>query len=147
MEKKPNDVRNTLIAVFFLIATVISIPDIFIATILMGAVVREAFLGIIFSFSLIGMSIGAAAYIIKSISKKTVIFSKKGKEINVRNYIFLAAVLHLLIFLMAWGFTGLFFVFWLINVIISTISGILYQPYKEKSDNPPNNIVNDQKPF
>lgn len=138
MEKKSNLI-NIIIAVVFLIGAVIAIPSIFIASLLLGAVIREVMIGLIFAFSVIGSSFGTSYYIIRSISQKTVIYTKKGKEIKVKNYIFLAVGIHLVVYLMALGFTGLIYIPWVINIIISVISSFLYQPYTEKIDSNSNN--------
>ena len=130
MAKK--DVINSIIAAVFLIGTVISIPNIFLATFLMGVLNRAAFIGFIFSFSLIGLNIYAVVYMIMSVFKKTVIYNRKGGKIYVKVYTFVAAGANLLVFFMAWVFTGLLWILWLINVIISMISGFVYQPYTEE---------------
>lgn len=131
MKKIPQDILNSIVAVVFLVSAIISLPNIFLATLIMGVVIGEGTIGLILAGSLIALNILAFYYIVKSIVKKSVIYTKKGQKINVKVYIFIAVIANLIVFIIASGVAGMVLIPWLISVIASLIVGFAYQGYKE----------------
>ncbi len=131
MKKISQDMLNSIVAVVFLISAFISLPNIFLATLIMGVVIGEGTIGLILAVSLIALNIMAFYSIVKSIVKKSAIYTKKGQKINVKVYIFIAVIANLIVFLIASGVTGIVLIPWLISVIASLIVGFAYQEYTE----------------
>ena len=126
------DKRNKIAAIVCLIVIIISIPYALFSSMLLGVMIGATTMMVLFlggSFTLAGIS--AIYHVFKSIKKKKVIHSKKGKKIQVKAYIFLEAVMNLIIMAMALGSLGLLAILWIICVILNLTAGFVYQSYTE----------------
>ncbi|KKM15559.1 hypothetical protein LCGC14_1694850 [marine sediment metagenome] len=125
------DKNNTIVAIVCLIVVIVSLPYVFFSSLLLGYMISEPTIMILgFTGSFIAGGIMVLYYILMGISKKTIIYTRKGKKINVKANIFILAVVNLIIMAMSIGVLGIVVIPWTFSVIFNLIAGFMYKNYK-----------------
>ena len=142
MINKNQDMLNRFVAVIFLVSALISLPNVYLAKLIMDVVIGESTIGMIFvGFVLLPVALNFLAFyvIVKSVARKSVIFTKKGWKINVKAYMLTAVITNIILFLITFGLggsvlsgvVGITLIPWVISSIVSIIGMFGYQRYTE----------------
>ncbi len=142
MINKNQDMLNRFVAVVFLVSALISLPNTYLAKLILDVVIGESTIGlIVIVFVVLPAALNFLAFyvIVKSIVRKLVIFTKKGWKINVKAYMFIAGIANIMLSLITYGLggsvlsgvVGITLIPWIISGVISLIAMFTYQRYTE----------------
>ncbi|KKL97121.1 hypothetical protein LCGC14_1837660 [marine sediment metagenome] len=152
MINKNQEILNRFVAVVFLDSALISLPNTYLAKLILDVVIGESSIGmVVIAFAILPTALNLLAFyvIVKSIVRKSVIFTKKGWKINVKAYMFIAGIANIMLSLITYGLggsvlsgvVGITLIPWVISAGISLIAVFGYQKYTRKKFPFKNNLI------